>query len=343
MYFDDFLTRIKKETIPSALLFFGDSESAITEGAQIAKEKFKRNHLDGTFQIFDGGENALRDVLDAARTTGLFSTAQLLVVKRAEKTLGGHSEKNLQQLKDYFSNPPSGSFLVFLAPGMRKTAKAVSAVERLGWAVQCSDMPDWKIVGWLRKQATEMDLNLSDEGAQLLIQKVGTDLAYLQRALEQLVVYALPGKNASAKEVKDLPAPGMESEIFTFLDAAGLRQSEAALRSLNQLGDGVDTGVIMMLYSRVRELLAVSMGRSKGFTQGVLAEKLGLHPFRVKTLWDQVGQFSANELKSALLDLIHIQAGVVTGRLGKRVPTVWLEWWILKWGKNRMAFKGATR
>ncbi|HEY5039132.1 MAG TPA: hypothetical protein VIJ93_08690, partial [bacterium] len=92
-----------------------------------------------------------------------------------------------------------------------------------------------------------------------------------------------------------------------------------------------------------RELLGVSMGRSKGFTQGVLAEKLGLHPFRVKTLWDQAGQFSATDLKSALLDLIHIQAGVVTGRLGKRVPAVWIEWWILKWGKNRMAYKEATQ
>ncbi|HEY5038284.1 MAG TPA: DNA polymerase III subunit delta, partial [bacterium] len=228
--------------MPSALLLFGDSESVITEGAQITKEKFKRNHLDGTVQFFDGGENALGDVLDAARTTGLFSTAQLLLVKRAEKTLGGHSEKNLQQLKDYFSNPPSGSFLVFLAPGMRKTAKAVSMVERLGWAVQCSDMPDWKILGWLRKEATELGLNLSEEGAQLLVQKVGTDLAYLQRALEQLVVYTLPEKKASVQEVKELPAPGLESEIFAFLDAAGLRQTEAALRALSQLGDGIDTG-----------------------------------------------------------------------------------------------------
>ena len=75
----------------------------------------------------------------------------------------------------------------------------------------------------------------------------------------------------------------------------------------------------------------------RGYSQAALGEKLGVHPFRVKVLWEQAGQFSSEELRGALMDLIHLQAGVVTGRLGKRVPAVWMEWWILKWGKNRMA------
>ncbi len=343
MYFDDFLTRLKKNDLPRVLLLFGDSEGVLSEGLQNIREKFREMAPDGTLQVFDGQEINLGEMLMAAQTSSLFATSQLLVLQHGEKLLGGHSEAAIDRLKDYFSNPNPSSILVFLAPGMRKTAKAVAAVERMGWAVQCSDIPDWKMAGWLKQQAQTVGLQLPEDAAQLLIQKVGSDIAYLKSALEQLSIYAHPQKSISHQLVMELPVPGIESGIFQFLDAVGLRQTEKALKVLNQLEDGVDAGTVIMLYGRVRELLLIALGRSKGWDQTKTAENLGLHPFRLKSLWDQAAQFSVEDLKNALMDLTHLQAGVVTGRLGKAVAPVYLECWVLKWGKNRMALKAATR
>src|SRR5581483_9315147 len=237
--------------------------------------------------------------------------------------------------KEYFSNPNPQSHLVFMAAGMRKTAKAVTAFERMGWSVQCSDIPEWKMAAWLKQQAQTSGLTLAEDGAQLLLQKIGPDIAYLRSALEQLSLYAHPQKNITYAMVKELPVPGVESEIFQFLDMVGSRQMEKALQLLNRLEDGVDAGTTIMLYGRVRELLLITLGRAKGWGQSDTAEKLGLHPFRLKTLWEQAGQYSSEELKKALTDLIHLQAGVVTGRLGKGVPKVYLETWILKWWKRQ--------
>jgi DNA polymerase III subunit delta len=343
MYFDDFLNRIKKEEGPNLVLLFGDSESVIAEGYRVLKDKFRKSKPGGTIQVFDGTQDDLMTALSAAQTTGLFSTSQLLAFKNAEKVLGGRSESAVQQLKDYFENPNPDSCLVFMAPGMRKTAKAVTAVERLGWAVQCGDMPEWKLTAWVRQQAQGMGLGMGDEAAQLLVQKIGPDIAYLQRALEQLADFVFPQKTVSTDQVRGMPVPGVESEIFPFLDAVGSRQTEKALGLMGRLEEGVDTGTLMMLYGRTRELLLIALGRAKGWSQPLLAEKLGLHPFRLKNLWEQSSQFTVEELKGALADLIHLQAGVVTGRLGKNTPTISLEWWVLKWGKNRMAKKEATR
>src|ERR1041385_6627713 len=107
MYFDDFLTRLKKEDPAHLILLFGDSESVISEGQRLVKEKFQKSKPDGTIQVFDGNEHNLGEVLSAAQTSGLFSSAQLLLFKHAEKALGGHSEGAIQQLKEYFSNPNS--------------------------------------------------------------------------------------------------------------------------------------------------------------------------------------------------------------------------------------------
>ncbi len=343
MYFDDFLTRLKKNDLPRVLLLFGDSDGVLAEGLLNIREKFRQTSPDGDQKIFDGQESSLGDILMASQTSSLFASSQLLVMQHGEKILGGHSESALGSLKDYFSNPNPFSTLVFLAPGMRKTAKAVAAVERMGWAVQCSDIPDWKMAGWLKQQAQGKGLHLPEDGAQILIQKVGSDIGYLKSALEQLSIYAHPQKSISPEMVRELPVPGIESGIFQFLDAVGLRQTQKALQLLNKLEDGVDAGTVMMLYGRVRELLLIALGRSKGWDHTKTSENLGLHPFRLKNLWDQASQFSTDELKSALMDLIHLQAGVVTGRLGKAVPSVYLECLVLKWGKTRMALKSAIR
>src|SRR5580692_11729929 len=104
MYFDDFLTRLKKSDLPRMILLFGDSDGVISEGLQSIREKFRQMAPDGTLQVFDGQGNSLGEVLMAAQTSSLFATSQLLVLQHGEKALGGRSEEAVEKLKDYFSN-----------------------------------------------------------------------------------------------------------------------------------------------------------------------------------------------------------------------------------------------
>jgi DNA polymerase-3 subunit delta len=139
--------------------------------------------------------------------------------------------------------------------------------------------------------------------------------------------------------VKELAVPGMESGIFSFLDAVSTRQTDKALKLMGELEDGVGTKTTLALYGRVRELLLVSAVKASGLGQDEAAKRMGIHPFRVKNLWGQSSQFKPDELKEAMKDLIHLQAGLVTGRVGKDASKVQLEWWVLKWGKNKMAVR----
>jgi DNA polymerase III delta subunit len=92
------------------------------------------------------------------------------------------------------------------------------------------------------------------------------------------------------------------------------------------------------LYGRVRELLGLALGRAKGLDQAALSTQMGLNSYRVRVLWEQSGRFKSWELKEALRDLIHLQSGIVTGRLGKDAASVALEAWILKWGTGARTF-----
>jgi DNA polymerase-3 subunit delta len=342
MYFDEYIQKLSKEPLPAVLLFYGDSDGVISESYQELRKKFKLKAPDGTIHIFEGGESQLAEMLSGAQTASLFATRQLLVLRGAEKALGGRSEAAQGRLMDYFENPSPDSTLVFTASGLRKSSKIVAYLEKKGWAVQCSDIPDWKLMPWVRQQARSLGLDLSEEAAQALVQKTGPDIAYLNRAMEHLALFIHPEKKPKVQAILDLPIPGAEAEIFPFLDALGSRKTERAIQYLNSMAPGSENGLVFMMYQRVRDLLGIAAGKAEGLNQSDLAQRLGLHPFRVKSLWEQAGQFTNRELKEAMNDLIRIQAGLVTGRVAKNTLAALLEWWVVKWGKNPLAALAAN-
>ncbi len=332
MYFDDFQARLKKGPLANLVLLYGEAEGILSEGGTSYKQAFQKLQPNAELQSFDGATQTLQDVLSAAQTVSLFGEGQLIFVRRAEKLLGGRSDEGVQLMAAYAMNPNSSSHLLFLGAGLKKTSKAVKVFEGSGWAVQCSEIPEWKIPAMVKAEAQSQGLSIPEEASQLLVQKVGPDLAYLKKALEQLGVMIHPRKAASLEDVRQLPVPGVESDEFAFLDMVGNRLGEKALRLLSQVPGGPGPGTLALLYGRMRELLGISFGRAKGLDQAALASQMGLNPWRVKILWDQSGKYSPAELKDALKDLIHLQAGMVTGRLGKTAIPLALETWVLKWG-----------
>jgi len=304
VYFDDFQARLKKGPLANLVLLYGDAEGILSEGGTSFKQAFLKGNPRAELQAFDGATQTLQDVLSSAQTVSLFGEGQLIMVRRAEKLLGGRSDEGVQAVAEYAKNQNTSSHLLFLGAGLKKTSKAVKVFEGSGWAVQCSEIPDWKIPAMVKAEAQSQGLSLPEDASQLLVQKVGTDLSYLKKALEQLSIMIHPRKAASLEDVRQLPAPGVESDEFAFLDRVGNRMGEKALMLLSQVPEGPGPGTLALLYGRMRELLGISMGRAKGLDQAALASQLGLNPWRVKILWDQSGKYSPAELKEALRDLI---------------------------------------
>jgi DNA polymerase-3 subunit delta len=359
LYFDDFTGRLKKGPLANLVLLYGEAEGVISEGALAYKNAFRKIHPNAEQQAFSGADNTLAEVISAAQTTSLFADTQLIVVQHAERMFKGKTEEEnpqegasskkksagkgddpLAPLETFAANPNMSTYLLFLAGKLRKDAKAVKAIEGAGWTVQCAEIPEWKISEAIQNAAQGMGLGITKDASQRLVEKIGPDISYLKRALEQMLLMIYPRTNATLEDVQNLPSPGVEAELFPFIDAVGNRQTEKALRMLSQMPKGSDAGTLAVLYGRIRELLGIALGRAKGLDQGALSSQMKLNPWRVKVLWEQSGKFSVAELKEALRDLIHLQASMVTGQLGKDAVAVGLETWILKWGtwtKSNMA------
>ncbi len=340
MYFDEYVTKLAGPKLPAFILFLGDAEDVQSECQRLLRQAFQRLHATGSVQVYDGGEQDLSDLLNAAQASSLFASDQLLLMRRGEKRLGGRqSDGALETLSSYLEDPNPLTVVALTARGMKKDSRIAKLAAAKGWMVQCGELPAWKAVAWVRNQAREIGLQLSEEAAQVLLQKVGTSMGLLRGTLEHLGVFLHPSREIRAIDVEGLPVPGAEPEFFAFVDAVGERRYEDALCWLSEAersDTGSEEGILFMLYGRLKELLQICACRDQGLSQPEAASAIPMHPFRLKTLWEQARLYEAEELERSLREVICLQAGQMTGRFTKTTALRALETRLIQWaGESR--------
>jgi DNA polymerase III delta subunit len=325
LYLDEFITRLGKETLPFAILFSGDAEDIKVEALGRLKKTFHTQKPGGRIQYIDGGPADFLSALDDARTASLFSETKLLVCLNAQKIL--QDTTATEALGDYLLSPSEDYVLALLTSGGRKNAKTTAALKRNAWTVECSPLAPWKALDWVMAEASSQGLRIPRDAAQC-------DVTRIRQAFEILEPFVRPRTSITIADLSSVPLPGAEPEIFELLDAVGKRKADRALALLSLSGAN-EGGGIPLLYGRVRELLAIAGAKAKGLTQPAVAEELGLHPFRLKNLWEQASLFQVSELKVMLRELVEIQASIISGKLGKSGQTPALEAWILRRAGSR--------
>lgn len=327
MYLDEFITRLSKETLPSAVLLSGDAEDIKVEALGRLKKSFHAKKAGGRLQYIDGVPGDFLAALDDARTASLFRETKLLVCLNAQKIL--QDETATEALGDYLLSPSEDYVLALLTKGGRKNAKTTAALKHNAWTVECTPLAPWKSLDWVMAEASAQGLRIPRDVAQCLIEKTGCDVIRIRQAFEILKPFLHPRTSVTIADLSSVPLPGAEPEIFELLDAVGKRKADRALVLLS-LGGGDEQGGAAILYNRVRELLAIAGAKAKGLTQPAVAQELGLNPFRLKNLWEQASLFQVNELKVMLRELAEMQAAIISGKLGKSGKIPALEAWILR-------------
>jgi len=326
LYLDEFMTRVAKDPLPPVVLFTGDAEDIKAEGLSRLKASFRKLHPDGQVRFYDGNPTEMVAALADAGTPSLFRESKMLVFLNAQKALTGEPA---QALAEYLDDPVEGHHLVLLTTGGRKDSKAGAALKRAGWTIECSALAPWKAAEWVTQRAAERGLRIGRETAQELLAQTGIDVTRVRQALDILEAAVSPRKSIDSRDLASVPLPGSEPEIYELMDAVGKRNAPLALSLLGK-AEGEERGAASVLYQRCRELFVVALAKARGMSQPTAAQELGLHPFRLKNLWEQASNYRPEELKGMVRELVELQAATVTGRLGKNGQTQALEAWLLK-------------
>ncbi len=170
-------------------------------------------------------------------------------------------DKDVQQAAEALKSLPAETVVLLIAPGKvsRRRGSAskgpapdalVKAVTAIGGEVQLCEAPTpAKYPAWVVREGAELGLVVSEDAAQALVARIGTDehrnvrQRRLMRELEKLAVYAPDGGRVDRETVEAATMSDVEARAYELADAVIEGDRERALVLAEDLRD---RGVEMM-------------------------------------------------------------------------------------------------
>ena len=183
---------------------------------------------------FDGASASLSAVLDELRSYGLLSRHKLVIVDNAEAFLG--AEDRRRAMERYAESPQAESTLLMRAGSRWNPGKFDRLVEACGGAVIKCDAPsDAEAVRWCGVRAERRHgATLGAGVAELLVEKVGPDLARLDSELAKLASAAGQGAPITRALVVEFVGLSREEQAW---ELQGVLLREGAKGALEKLAE----------------------------------------------------------------------------------------------------------
>lgn len=187
-----------------------------------------------------GGEPKITaaTVIFAARTLPLMSSRRIVLVLQAEKLLmpkreGDAADREADQLLEYFANPEPLTSLVFIATGLDRRRRTVTALLQRATVVICGGLQSaGDAERWVRDYAAKQGFKIDPKAVRALVVRAGPDAGRLRADLDRLCLFAMGEPAITLAHVYEVAsAPTAEGE-FALVNAIERGAVAEALREL---------------------------------------------------------------------------------------------------------------
>lgn len=201
---------------------------------------------------FNGESVGLSDVLDELRSWGLMGGHKLVVLDNADEFL--KVEERRRAIERYVEEPMSEASLLLRAGAWRPGNLDKGIAKAGGGIIKCEPPDDDKAEDFCEKRAQKQwGVPIDREAAELLVERIGPDLARLDTELGKLAstVCDRPEPRITRADVADMVGVGREEQAWLIQDALLTGDPVAALTKLRDLLDISQAPEQMVIWSMV--------------------------------------------------------------------------------------------
>ncbi|MBQ6395300.1 MAG: DNA polymerase III subunit delta [Atopobiaceae bacterium] len=241
---------------------------------------------------------AVDEILSSLNTMPFGPGFRLIIIHDADKLAKNVSEA----IVSYLSDPNPGSVLLLECESLAKTTRLYKAVLNQGKQsiIDCSMRKRWEMPPYVMQLAQAKGISISQDGAEELLNRVGTSTVMIDSQLALLAEHMGRGARVTSADVERLVARTAEVTPWEMLDSLSARKVGRALELYRLMPEDTQVSLLALINGRVRELICarslIERGRSNE-----LAEELGVQSWRVKNHLGWARGFRDGELESLLV------------------------------------------
>lgn len=297
---------------PNFYFMTGEDTFSLMEEVNRWKDTFLEKYGDTDLEELDGESTAVETIAGALQATPFLSPKRLVILRNFLST---RKADQANALLPALQKLPDSTFLLMaeLSEPDKRTSvfKAVGtlATQRLFLKPKGSQLNLW-----IRRRVESLKAQIDSGTADYLVSWVGDDLLRLQNELEKLSLYAR-GQHITPAMIDELVADNVQKSIFTLTDLLAQKKYSAVLKTLEQLEQqGEEAGYLFAMVTRqFRLLLEIKALTDQGQGPASIARTMGVHPFVVQSTVRYAKNFTYEQLKTALAELLVLDRRLKTG------------------------------
>jgi len=228
---------------------------------------------------FDGATTPLAVVLDELRSYGLLATHKLVTVDNADAFFA--AEERRRGMERYAADPMREATLLLRAQAWRpgNFDKLVGAI---GLVLKCEPPGDADAIRWcVGRSPKQHGIQIDGNAAELLVERVGSDLARLDSELGKLAVAALSAKSETVGRaiVKEMVGASREEQAWEVQGALLSGDSGAVSQKVCDLIRVSKAPEVMLSWAvidLVRKVHAAAVLAADGHADGQIAREIKL-------------------------------------------------------------------
>ena len=303
--------------------YWGDDDYQISQ----AVKKLINTYVDPMWRDFNyikinaTGDLEVMDGLNQAVTSPFGMGGRLTWL--ADTTIAQRcSDSLLIELERTFNHLPVDSYILFTASNKPDgRAKSTKLIQKYAKVLEFSLIPSWKpdaIAQLVRQAAAEIDLKITSDGVDLLVDAIGNDTRRLTMELQKLQLSHY-GKTEpiSAKEIDALVQVSAHNslQLATAIRTANISQSLSLLGELIRNNE-VGLRICATLVGQFRTWLLIKLMQESGERDDkAIAEAAEIsNPKRIYFLKQEVQGLNSQKLMRSLSILLRLEADLKHGK-----------------------------
>lgn len=222
-------------------------------------------------------------------------------------------ENNYDELTNYLNNTNEAATLILVAyEKIDLKNEHVKLIKKVGSIIEVEDFKkeDWPSV--VAKLFANRQVQISRDGLNLFINKVGQDLSLAINEAEKLATFST---NITADDVKMLVSTPLENNVFALTNALVEKDYKKALKTFKDLKiqSHEPIALIAIIASQMRFMYQVLYLSLQKLSEKQIAEELSANPYRVSLTLKNVKKVDEQTLLGVNKQLAQLDLDIKSG------------------------------
>jgi len=206
--------------------------------------------------------------------------------------------------------------------------KTIKRIKENGRVIEFNKLTSEELNKWIIKKIKESNKKITSGDVFNIIQSSGylennsnKTLYDIDNEINKIISFIGERKEITRDDIDKVMIKSLQNNIFKLVDGIGQKTPEISIKILNEmLLENEPIQVIMyMVVRQFRLLYMAKLLDEKGYSQGDIGKKLGIHGFIAKKVLSQSRNFSTNELKETLDKCLETDKAIKTGLMDSKL------------------------